>query len=62
VTTCSHPAPVTKTYIGSTTTYQYCPDCLGTFGGEETPAKKALIRIAAIAEERYGILVEDPND
>jgi hypothetical protein len=35
--------------VGETDTYQYCPDCFTTFGGEETPAKKALIHAAACA-------------
>ena len=49
---CAHPKAITKTYVGSTDTYEFCPDCYETFGGEETPAKKALIRAAAMAEER----------
>lgn len=46
---CIHPKAETKRYVGSTETYQYCPDCMTTFGGEETPAKKALIAAAAAA-------------
>jgi hypothetical protein len=40
---------VVKRYVGSTETYDYCPDCLETWGGEETPAKKALIQAACDA-------------
>ncbi len=47
---CAHPRAVVKKYVGSTDTYNYCPDCLETWGGEETPAKKALIRAAARAD------------
>lgn len=49
---CSHPHAITKKYVGTSDEYQYCPDCWETFGGEETPAKKALIRAAAMADER----------
>lgn len=49
--TCTHPNAVTKKYVGSTETYKFCGDCYETFGGEETPAKKALIRAAAMADE-----------
>ena len=49
-TSCQHPKAVTKRYVGSTETYQYCPDCMTTFGGEETPAKKALIAAACHAD------------
>ena len=58
---CQHTNAVTKTYVGSTDTYQYCLDCWETFDGEETPAKKALIAVAAEAEERYGVLVEEES-
>ena len=51
---CKHKNAVTKTYVGSTETYQFCPDCGETFGGEETPAKKQLIADAAAAEEAFG--------
>lgn len=53
---CTHPRAVTKTYVGSTDTYEYCPDCMETWGGEETPQKKALIAAAA----RYDDL-RDPS-
>jgi hypothetical protein len=46
---CAHPRAVTKRYLGSPETYEYCPDCLHTWGGEETPAKKALIDAACRA-------------
>jgi hypothetical protein len=39
-----------KKYVGSTDTYNYCPACMHTWGGEETPAKKALLRDACRAE------------
>ena len=51
MSTCSHPHPVTKKYVGSTETYQYCPVCFETWGGEETPAKKKLIAAAALADD-----------
>lgn len=47
---CTHLRAVTKRYIGSEQTYRYCPDCLQTWGGEETAAKRALIRAAAEAD------------
>lgn len=40
----------TKRYVGSTDTYQFCPDCFRLSGGEETPEKRALINDAAYAE------------
>lgn len=46
---CTHPKAVVKTYVGTTETYHYCPSCFETWGGEETPAKKALIRAASEA-------------
>lgn len=46
---CAHERAVTKRYVGSKQTYQYCPDCMETFGGEETPEKKRLIAAAARA-------------
>lgn len=51
---CKHPKAQTKRYVGSTETYCYCPDCMETWGGEETPAKKALIAAAAEYEDRLG--------
>ncbi len=48
---CSHPHAVVKRYVGSSDTYSYCPDCFSTWGGEETPEKKALIAAAALADE-----------
>lgn len=51
---CKHENTVTKPYVGSTETYQFCPDCWETFGGEETPAKKQLIADADAAEEVFG--------
>lgn len=48
---CTHQNAVTKKYVGSSDTYQFCPDCWETFGGEETPQKKKLIEDAARAEE-----------
>lgn len=50
---CTHPKAQVKRYVGSTDTYNYCPDCMHTWGGEETPAKKALLRAAAMADERW---------
>lgn len=50
---CLHPNARTKKYVGSTETYQYCPDCFETFGGEETPAKKELLRAAATADQLW---------
>lgn len=47
---CAKTQAVVKTYVGSTDTYNYCPNCLHTWGGEETSAKKALIRAAARAD------------
>jgi hypothetical protein len=47
---CEHPKAVTKRYVGSTKSYQYCPDCLSTWGGEETAAKKTLLNDAARAD------------
>lgn len=49
---CGSPKAVIKTYVGSTETYNYCPEmtCLHTWGGEETPAKKALIAAACQAD------------
>jgi hypothetical protein len=45
---CTHPHPVMKRYVGEPfATYVYCPDCMRAWGGEETPAKRALIRAAA---------------
>lgn len=54
-TSCQHPRAVVKRYVGEpegapNSTYNYCPDCMETWGGEETPAKKALIRAAARAD------------
>jgi hypothetical protein len=51
---CKHPKAQTKKYVGSQETYCYCPDCMETWGGEETPAKKALIAAAARYEEMLG--------
>lgn len=51
---CSHPNAQEKKYVGSTETYFSCPDCFETWGGEETPAKKALIAAAAQYEEALG--------
>lgn len=51
---CEHLKAVTKRYVGSAETYEYCPECGATWGGEETPAKRALIAgavLAAISEE-----------
>jgi hypothetical protein len=56
---CKHENAVTKRYVGSEETYQYCPDCWETFGGQETPAKKQLIADAAEAQELYGPELED---
>lgn len=47
---CTHPNAITKQYVGGQGEYKFCPDCWETFGGEETPAKQALIRAAAKAE------------
>jgi hypothetical protein len=47
---CAHQNAVIKRYVGSTETYHYCPDCLETWGGEETVAKKALLADAARAD------------
>lgn len=47
---CTHKNAVVKRYVGSTETYNYCPDCWETFGGEETKAKKALLA-AAVASD-----------
>jgi len=47
---CTHRRRHEKSYVGSLETYFYCPDCLETWGGEETPAKKALIASAARAQ------------
>jgi hypothetical protein len=41
---CDHRNAVTKQYVGGQGSYQFCPDCWETFGGEETPQKKALPR------------------
>jgi hypothetical protein len=57
-TTCAHAAAVTKKYVGSSETYRYCPACMTTFGGEETPAKKKLIADAAAA----GVTEQDEVD
>lgn len=39
-----------KSYLGNQGHYFYCPKCKTTFGGEETPAKKALLA-AAITQD-----------
>lgn len=59
-TPCSHPNAVAKKYVGTNESYMFCPDCLETFGGEETPAKRALIEAAAIADER-GLTPDDEH-
>lgn len=56
--TCTHDKAVTKRYVGSTETYEFCPECFETFGGEETPRKKALLRDAARAQE-MGLVSEE---
>lgn len=50
-----------KRYVGSTDTYFFCVECSHTYGGEETPRKKALIAAAARAnvtedDEVYGYI------
>lgn len=45
-----HSHRVVKRYVGSTEIYYYCPDCLATYGGEETWSKKALISAACRAD------------
>jgi hypothetical protein len=59
VAECKHENARTKRYVGSDQTYQFCPDCWETFGGEESPAKKKLIAEAAKAQELFGSEVED---
>lgn len=49
---CRHPKAQKKRYVGTTETYWYCPDCMTTWGGEEGPAKRALIAAAAQADEQ----------
>lgn len=44
---CKHEKAGVKRYVGSTDTYNFCPSCFHTWGGEETSAKKALIAAAA---------------
>ena len=48
---CAHPNATTKRYVGSAETYQFCPACFETWGGEETAAKRELLASAAAAEE-----------
>jgi hypothetical protein len=55
---CLHPNAVAKKYVGTDETYFFCIDCLATFGGEETEAKKALIRAAATADD-LGVVPDD---
>lgn len=50
-TDCRHPRAETRKYVGSEKTYKFCPGCWETFGGEETPAKKALVAAAARYDE-----------
>jgi hypothetical protein len=56
---CKHERALTKRYLGSEETYQFCPDCWETFGGEEGPAKQRMLADAAQAEELLGLEVED---
>lgn len=51
---CDHAVSVEKKYVGGGT-YRYCSTCMATFGGEETPAKKALVDAAA----RAGVTEQD---
>jgi len=51
-TPCIHENAVVKKYVGWTDTYIYCPDCLETWGGEETPRNKAVVTAAAEADAR----------
>jgi len=47
---CRHPNARQRLYLGSATDwYWHCPDCFTTWGGEETPAKHALVDAAARA-------------
>ena len=55
---CTHQNTITKKYLGSSDTYEFCLDCLEAFGGEETPTKKALIRCSAQADDLFGVCVE----
>lgn len=55
---CDHPRARVKRYLGSTETYSECPDCWETWGGQETPQKKALLTAAARYED---ISPEDPK-
>lgn len=48
--TCKHEKAFTKHYVGSDDTYEYCPQCKETWGGEETPQKKSLIEAVAEAD------------
>lgn len=56
---CKHPNATIKKYVGSQDTYNYCPDCFATWGGEETQAKKDLIRDAAEYDDRDPYLFAD---
>jgi len=61
MSTCTHPRAITKRYVGSTDTYQTCPDCWEVFGGEETRTKRRLIGAAARAnvtemDEVFGVV------
>jgi hypothetical protein len=58
---CLHSNAVAKKYVGTTETYFFCVDCFATFGGEETEAKKALIKAAATAEE-LGVAPDDERE
>lgn len=61
---CMHPNAQTRVYVGEVEdlnyrgqpisigrakTYEYCPDCFATWGGEEGAAKQALMSAAAAA-------------